>query len=70
MTRYKKKPVTAQELMTRLQSDPNWVAQLAKEQAARGLAALELQKSERLLVADLCSTGMSVRSVCDLVRWR
>jgi len=66
-----KKSETAAELMSRLQSDPDWVRQNAEREAKRKAAAEkleeELRPEEALLLADLAAAGVKVESVWDLV---
>jgi len=71
MSSAKKKPVTAVELMARLQSDPDWVRRNAEREQKRATAVAELRaelKPEQdPLLAELATVGWSVTSVWDLV---
>jgi hypothetical protein len=65
------KPESAAELMSRLQSDPDWVRENA-EREARHKAAVEHRREEIApeqspLLADLTAAGIKVDSVWDLV---
>jgi hypothetical protein len=65
------KTISAAELMSRLQSDPDWVRENA-EREARHKAAVERRRDEMRpeqmpLLADLAAAGVKVDSVWDLV---
>jgi hypothetical protein len=65
------KSMSAAELMSRLQSDPDWVRENA-EREARHKAAVEQRREEIApeqtpLLADLAAAGIKVDSVWDLV---
>lgn len=65
------KSISAAELMSRLQSDPDWVRENA-EREARHKAAVEQSREEMApeqapLLADLSAAGTKVDSVWDLV---
>lgn len=61
------KRITAAELLAKLQADPRWVAERAKEEKEFRRRGLELQQAEAPLVADVQSAGFEVESVWDLV---
>jgi hypothetical protein len=68
------KSMSAAELMSRLQSDPDWVRENA-ERDARHKAAAEQRREEMRpeqtpLLADLAAAGVKVDSVWDLVNAR
>ncbi|MBK8010186.1 MAG: hypothetical protein IPK13_02490 [Deltaproteobacteria bacterium] len=63
----KKKPVSAAELMARLNSDPEFVAKRAREEAERQARAAEWQRAEAPLVEELRAAGFEVDSAWDLV---
>jgi hypothetical protein len=65
------KSISASELMSRLQSDPDWVRENA-EREARHKAAVEQRREEMRpeqtpLLADLAAVGIKVDSVWELV---
>lgn len=63
----KRKPVTAEELMTRLRSDPEWLAREERSNAELRERELESARIQAPLIADLESVGWHVTSVWDLV---
>jgi len=63
----KKKPVSAAELMARLNSDPEFVAKRAQEEAERQARAAEWRRAETPLVEELRAAGFAVDSAWDLV---
>jgi hypothetical protein len=63
----KEKYVTAAEALARLQSDPEWVAKRAQEEAERQRLAAETRRAEGDLVSDLRAAGFVLDSVWDLV---
>jgi hypothetical protein len=63
----KRKPVTAEELMARLEADPQWVAERDRREAERASRAAELQADESELVQSIRALGYEIDSVWDLV---
>jgi len=63
----KKKSVSAAELMARLNSDPEFVAKRAQDEAARQARAAEWRRAETPLVEELRAAGFAVDSAWDLV---
>jgi hypothetical protein len=65
------KSVSAAKLMSRLQSDPEWVRENAERQAKHKVAVEqrreELRPEQTPLLAELASVGIKVDSVWDLV---
>jgi len=59
--------VTAEELLSRLQSDPAWVAKRQEEERVRAERASHLRAAEAPLIAELADRGLQVESVWDLV---
>jgi hypothetical protein len=62
----KKKQVTAAELMTQLNADPDFVAKRAREEEERLERAAEWRKAEQPLVEELQAAGFDVESAWDL----
>jgi hypothetical protein len=62
-----KNKITAAELVARLNADPEFVAQRAKEEEERGERATEWRRAEAPLVEELRAAGYSVQSAWDLV---
>lgn len=63
----KKKPLSAAELLAKLNSDAEFVATREKEETERQARAAEWRRAETPLVEDLRSAGLSVGSAWDLV---
>lgn len=63
----KKKPVSASELMSRLNADPEFVAKRNEEEAKRRARAAEWRCAEAPLVEELRAAGFAVDSAWDLV---
>lgn len=63
----KKKPVSAVELMARLNSDSEFVAKRAQEEAERQGRAAEWRHAEAPLVEELRAAGFAVDSAWDFV---
>ena len=65
------KSMSAGELMSRLQSDPEWVRKNAEREANRITIAKqrreEVREEETPLLADLVAVGINVESIWDLV---
>jgi hypothetical protein len=66
----KEGPITAAELMERLQSDPEWVAKTEAREEWRRARERRFRRLEEPLVADLAAVGFAVGSVWDLVNTR
>src|SRR5882724_1783031 len=62
-----KKKFTAAELMAKLNADPDFVAERAKEEEERQARAAEWRRAEASLVEELRAAGYIVKSVWDLV---
>ena len=67
MTSKKKKPLTAAELMGRLNSDPEFVAKRAQQEAERQARAADWRRAETPLVEELRTAGFAVDSAWDFV---
>ena len=67
----KSKPVSAADLMSRLQSDPEWVRENTKREVRRKAAAeqrrQELRPEEMPILAELAAVGTKVDSIWDIV---
>lgn len=63
----KKKPVSAADLVSKLNADPAFVAERQREEAERQGRATEWRLAEAPLVAELRTAGFGVDSVWDLV---
>ena len=65
------KRMTAEDLMAKLQIDPEFVRKNEERDAARLALEERLTAEEKPLLADLADSGIQVRSVYDLVnaRW-
>jgi hypothetical protein len=59
--------VSAVDLMAKLQSDPEWVAQNAEREAKRVAAEARFRVEEEPIIRDLAKAGYDVGSVYDLV---
>ncbi len=62
-----KGPITAEELMAKLNADPKWVAADKARREKRKKLKQMLDDNQRPIVQDLCSAGYQVKSVYDLV---
>jgi hypothetical protein len=62
-----KKKVTAAELLTRLEADPDFVAKRAADESARQQRETEWRRAEEPLVAELRAAGYALESAWDLV---
>lgn len=62
----KRKPITAQEIVDRLESDPEWVARQQARNAKIDALGDAFKASEAPLVADLRKAGFDVESAWDL----
>lgn len=67
MTKRRKGPITAKELIDELESDPEWVAKRDVRQAERARRAAERARHERKLVCEIREIGYEIDSVWDLV---
>jgi HEAT repeat protein len=65
-----KGPVTAEELMAKLQSNPEWVEKMESREQWRRARKRRFRELEQPLVADLATVGYRVDSVWDLVNTR
>src|SRR5262249_50860773 len=63
----KRKPVTAAELMARLETDPHWVAERDRREADLAARAIEAQADESALVRSIRGVGYDIDSLWDLV---
>src|SRR5262245_23196466 len=63
----KKKSITADELMNRLEADPEWVARRTARDARRAERECRLAADEASVIADLAAAGAFVSSVYDFV---
>jgi hypothetical protein len=62
--------ITAAELMAKLNADPKFVEQQAKEEEARDKRDIEYRRAEAPLVDELHAAGFPVKSAWDLVNTR
>jgi hypothetical protein len=60
-------PISATELMARLQNDPEYQRKMQEAEAERDVRVQALRRAEQPIVADLRSAGLEVNSVWDLV---
>jgi hypothetical protein len=65
-SRKRNRPVSAEELLTELQADRQWVANRAEQDAKRQALAQAIYDSEAPLVADLRGAGFDVESAWEL----
>lgn len=63
-------PITAAELMQRLQSDPEWVAREEAGERWRLARAKRLGREEAPLIQEIAQAGLLIESVWDLVNTR
>jgi hypothetical protein len=61
------KPMTAQELMDKLEADPEWVAKRDARERAQAERAAILNADEAELVAEIRKAGFDIDSVYDLI---
>jgi hypothetical protein len=61
------KPMTAEELMTQLRKDPEWIRRNDERQRKRQELEALLEENERPIVEELNSVGRPVTSVWELV---
>lgn len=67
MKKSKKKPISAADLMAKLNADPEFVAKQEREEAERQARAAEWRRAEAPLVDELKAAGFAVDSAWDLV---
>ncbi len=67
MTRARRRPVTADQLMARLEADPEFVVGRAAQDDERKRKQAILRRAEAPLVAELRGAGFDVSSAWDLV---
>lgn len=66
MTRKQDKPVTAEELLKELHSDPEWVARQEAQEAKRRAWSAVLITSSQPVLAELHLAGFEVETISDL----
>lgn len=64
------RPMTAEELMERLESDPEWVAQRDARERWRQKQSERILREEQPLVREIAEAGLLIESVWDLVNTR
>ncbi len=62
-----RKPITAGELMKKLESDPEWVKKRDEQEASRAYRHEQYLKLEQPIIDELSEAGCEVHSVWDLV---
>jgi hypothetical protein len=67
MAKRRKGPMTAEELLNELESDPEWVTQRDTREREHALLEAETAKHERALVEEIREVGYKIESVWDLV---
>lgn len=67
MTQKRKEPVTAAELMSQLNADPEFVAKRDRAEKERNVQAAKWRRAEVPLIEELNAAGFAVGSAWDLV---
>jgi len=67
MTPRRKGPITAEELLRKLEADPDWVAKRDARERGQIAWEAEMAELERNLVSEIRSVGYEIDSVWDLV---
>jgi HEAT repeat protein len=66
----RRRPRTADEVLSELEANPEWVAARAREDAELQREQAELERAEAPLVADLRAAGFAVDSAYDFIKVR